>query len=176
MRPRLLTHSFTLDGLHALLRTHAADLPTVYVESETRIELLTLSDALARLGSWTYGRAFGATLEIRWQREDLQIEAHALFEAEQTFAGWVDSPLSARLDAQPRSRTVMLLGRNVAALPVHDPLHDAAGGAWVSDQAGRLLRYPVRDADQKAERVRLTCLDYTVDGYTVLTRLCAIVT
>lgn len=184
-RPRILVATLSMGALDAVLRAYAAYLPLVYLESETRIELLAASAPLFldRLSRWTHGRAFGPTLEVRWTRDDLTCSALALFEGDALIprgdlptapiTQWEASPLHARIDPAPRERTIILLGVNVAALSPDHALYDPAGGAWMSERAGRLLRYPVRDP--LTPRVGLRCLDYTVHGYPALTRLCELV-
>jgi hypothetical protein len=184
-RPHVLSASLNRGTLGAVFQAYESYLQAAYLESETRIELLAATDeqVLGRLNRWTHGRVFGPDLEIRWQRDDLTYQVLALFEGDTLMprgtltvtpiTQWDASPIHARLDDAARERTIRLLGVNVAALPPDHPLYDRAGGAWVSDQAGRLLRYPVRDP--LATRVGLRCLDYLHHGSPVLTRLCALV-
>ncbi len=172
--PQILLQTVDREGFDAVLNTQAILLKYAYCEMETRVELNYFQTNQANLSEWTTGRAFGAKLELRWRRDDLQYELQALCEDHLPgFGGWQPAPISARLDATAHERFVKLAGLNVSRLPTNHPLYDAKGGAWVDPRLPRLLRYPFEDA--LAERLRLRCLDYTVTGYTVLTRMAEIV-
>jgi hypothetical protein len=172
--PQVLLHTLDRDGFAALLSHQASFLKYAYCESETRVELTYFQPHLAELPDWTAGRAFGAKLELRWQRDDLHYELQALIEDHLSgFGGWQHAPINARLDATARERFVKLGGINVDKLPIDHVLYDPKGGAWADARSARLLRYPTGDAH--AERLRLRCLDYTIAGYTILTRMVEIV-
>lgn len=165
--------------LRRVLERHAERLPYLYLESETRVLLVRLTDYLAgKLPDvrWQVGRAFGPDLEMRWRRDDLSLEAQWLCEDESAPPGWTPSDWNVRLDATAQARNVLLAGVNTLTLPPDHALANAApnGGLWLSDSIGAPLRYPV--SDPRAERVVLRCLDYTVGGIVVLTRLCDVAT
>jgi hypothetical protein len=172
--PQIFLNTLDREGFAAALTTHANLLKYAYCEAETRTDLLYYQPHQATFPDWAQGRAFGAKLELRWRRDDLQYEVQALCEDHLPgLGGWQHAPMNARLDAAPRERLIRLAGVNVSTLPPNHALYDAKGGAWVDPRLPRLLAYPTED--KLAERLRLRCLDYTVMGYTVLTRMVELV-
>ncbi len=171
----MLRSAIGYPALNALLDEHAARLRFAYLERETRV-LLTDSSSneyRPKLETWEHGRAFGPLLEVRWRRDELHCEVHLLTEAVVALPLWPEASIAARLDEEARERRVLLAGVNVATLPPSHTLYDAQGGAWFSPEITRPLRYPL--ANPLARRAALRCMDYTVDGYTVLTRLCEVI-
>jgi hypothetical protein len=173
--PRVVTATLDEAALRRVLTEFNASLTTIYLESETRIVLAPLTDFLGPKITlppvrWLSGRAFGPTIEIRWQLQDDQLQAAALTENSKTPSDWQDSGWNALLDAAVRSRDVLLVGTNSLALPRDHILYKAQpqGGLWIETRIPRPLHYPV--SDPKAERVVLRCIDYLARGLVVLTR------
>jgi hypothetical protein len=163
--------------MQGVLEGYTSQFTLGYLESETRIELLHATDSLIQLRfpRWSHGRLFGDSLEIRWRRDDLIFEASLLTESAELAssalkAGWTAPPLDAELDPSPLTRTLLLIGVNVATLPTRDPRYDPKGGVWVSDRIARLLRYPIPPDLALAKRLGLVVIDYTYRGYPVITR------
>src|SRR5579871_5960331 len=123
--PRLVTSTIDESALRQTLAEFNAALTTIYLESETRVVLTPLSDFLGPRITlppvrWLTGRAFGPTLEIRWNADGVQREqfgAVALTENGSLPANWQDSPWNALLDPDTRPRDVLLVGVNSIALP-----------------------------------------------------------
>jgi hypothetical protein len=179
MPPRVLTATLDEGALRQTLAAHRNDLVSIYLESETRVVLAPLADFLGPRITlppvrWLVGRAFGSTLEIRWQSDGSQFVAAALSETTIEFPDWKPSPI--KFDSDTKSRDVLLAGINNIALPIEHPLYNAQpnGDLWIADRLPYPLRYPV--SDPKVERVVLRCVDYFSRGLVVLTRLREFVT
>ncbi len=181
-KPHLTNATLDESGLRKALNEHSADLTTVYLESETRVVLTALADYLGPKITlppvhWLVGRAFGPALEIRWhssgdQRD--QFEAVALTETNVGPTEWQANAWNPMLDAETRTRDVLLRGVNSIALP-EDHLHYNAqpqGGLWIDTRIPRPLRYPT--TEPMASRLVLHCIDYLSQGLVVITRLCTI--
>ena len=133
-----------------ILHNCAADMPHVYLESESRVRLSALADLLATpsritppAARWSKGRAFGPTLEIGWRRVDpFLVDLHALNEtgrAPNAALTWLASQWNGQLDSVGRLRDVMLI----------EPAYNQ----------GTILR----------------CMDYRSQGLVVMTRLCDVI-
>jgi hypothetical protein len=182
MPPRLLNATLDESALRACLSRFSADLTTIYLESETRVVLAPLPDFLGPRVTlppvrWYVGRAFGPSLEIRWNLQGDQgdhFEAIALTESASGPSDWQPSAWNPLLDAETRSRTVLLRGVNTGALPPDHVLFDrqSQGGLWIESSIPHPLTYPA--PEPKAERVALRCVDYLSRGYVVITRMAAL--
>jgi hypothetical protein len=182
MPPQLTTATLDEAALRQALSTHATQLTTIYLESETRVVLAPLADYLGPKITlppvrWLTGRAFGPTLEIRWRLDgaaDL-FSATALTETTSSPEGWLGSPWNAILDATTRSRNVLLAGVNSTLLPSDHKLFKVQpqGGVWIDMRIPRPLYYPA--PNPKAQQLVLQCVDYLSRGLVVITRLCALV-
>src|SRR5260221_261791 len=128
--PQLSNATLNESGLRKALNAYSADLTTIYLESETRVVLTALADYLGpkiRLPPvhWLAGHAFGPALEIRWhlsgdQRD--QFEAVALTETNVGPTEWQANAWNPMLDAETRTRDVLVPGGNSMSLP-KDHLH-----------------------------------------------------
>jgi hypothetical protein len=174
MSPRITTAVLDEGTLRKTLAEYKNDLVTIYLESETRVVLAPLADFLGPRITlppvrWTIGRAFGTKLEIRWQSDGIQFETAALTESSLGPSDW--QPGILKLDAETRSRDVLMAGVNNINLPPHHPLYNVQsdGKLWIAEHLPYPLRYPV--SDPKAERVVLCCVDYLYRGLVVLTRM-----
>jgi hypothetical protein len=181
MPPQLTTATLDESALRQALSSHATQLTTIYLESETRVVLAPLADYLGPKITlppvrWLTGRAFGPALEIRWRLDgaaDL-FNATALTETPIGPEGWQASPWNAVLDATTRHREVLLVGINSIALPPDHPLFNVQpqGGLWIDTRTPRPLNYLA--PNPKAQRLVLKCVDYLSRGLVVITRLCAL--
>jgi hypothetical protein len=181
MPPQLTTTTLDESALRQALSTHAAQLTTIYLESETRVVLAPLVDYLGPKITlppvrWLTGRAFGPTLEIRWRHDgaaDL-FSATGLTETATGPEGWQNSPWNAVLDGTTRPRDVLLAGINTTALPGDHVLFNVQpqGGVWIDSRIPRPLYYPASSLN--AQRLVLRCVDYLSRGLVVITRLCAL--
>ena len=177
MPPSLVNTVHDEAALRRTLTEFSSQLTTIYLESETRIVLAPLSDFIGPKimlppVRWLTGRAFGPTLEIRWHMDSDNFATTALSETGIGPQGWQLSTWNTILDAEPHSRTVLLRGINVSALPPDHVLHNTQGGHWVDGRIPRLLNYP--GVPVGAARVVLNCVDYLSQGLVVITRLCSL--
>jgi hypothetical protein len=181
MPPQLTTATLDESALREALSTHAAQLTTIYLESETRVVLAPLADYLGPKITlppvrWLTGRAFGKALEIRWQLDGAAdvFNATALTETAIGPEGWQSNPWNTVLDATTRQRDVLLVGINSTALPVEHTLFNVQpqGGIWIDTRIPRPLNYPAPNL--KAQRLVLQCVDYLSRGLVVITRICAL--
>lgn len=181
MPPQLTTSTLDEAALRQALSTHAAQLTTIYLESETRVVLAPLADYLGPKISlppvrWLTGRAFGMALEIRWRLDGAAdvFNATALTETAIGPEGWQSSPWNAMLDVTTRQRDVLLAGVNSTALPADHGLFNVQpqGGVWLDTRIPHPLNYPTTNL--KAQRLVLRCVDYLSRGLVVITRLCAL--
>lgn len=119
MTPGVWLTSFQNAALPELLRAYADQLQYLYLESPARIELIPFADSSTRWQQAHSGRAFGPTMEIRWQRADtLSIEAlllweqgHAPVDMPAQRIQWTASDWNARLESAPHPRNVLLADR-----------------------------------------------------------------
>ena len=175
MPPRIVSSVLDERGLRDALTEFRTSMTTVYLESETRVVLAPLSNFLGPRITlppvrWLVGRAFGPTLELRWYLDGSQFNVSALSEAGIGPQHWLESGWNSLLDPEALPRNVLLAGLNANALPVDHALYRFQNGLWVDPDLPRPLSYP--GVDPQAERVMLRCLDYTVRGLVVITRLC----
>src|SRR5579859_5722528 len=130
--PRLSNATLDEAGLRACLSRFSADLTTIYLESETRFVLTPLADFLGPRGTWPpvrwyVGRAFGPNLEIRWNQQGVQnaqFETIALTENAAGPSDWQANAWNPLLDAETRTRTILLRGVNTTALPPNHALFE----------------------------------------------------
>ncbi|MEP7289688.1 MAG: hypothetical protein ABI947_28385 [Chloroflexota bacterium] len=179
LAPRVLTASLNEADLRQTLTEFKANLTTIYLESETRVVLVPITDFLGPKITlppvrWLVGRAFGPALEIRWHSEGNQFETATLTENNSGPADWQASLWNPKLDPITRPRDVLLVGTNTTSLPPEHILYNAQpqGGLWIDTRFPHPLNYPV--ADLQAQRVVLRCIDYLSRGLVVLTRLCTL--
>ena len=179
MAPRLTTASLDEAELRAVLSDQAANLPLIYLESQTRVVLAPLTDFLGPKITlppvrWLVGRAFGPNLEIRWQMGADRFAATALTENIAGPTGWAESDWNKHLESVTKTRNMLLFGVNLDTLPPDHPLCKLPRTtAWYDIHVPHLLNYP--GVDSHARRVILRGIDYSSRGLVVLTRFCALV-
>jgi hypothetical protein len=145
-------------NLEILEKAWSATAPRwVYAERMEEITLCWAADLVGGLAAWPAGRAFGPTLELRW--EQIGHGYRLIFLSEEAAP-----PLAEELAWSKRAtyletveRWALLWGE-----------YDAGTDTWFETQIPRPFAYPV---DAKGQRVRLVGVDYRQNGVTIITRL-----
>ncbi|TEU18859.1 MAG: hypothetical protein E3J21_05065 [Anaerolineales bacterium] len=127
--------------------------------------------------SWTHGRAFGPTLEVRWShRRDGQVDLLLLTESEPCPQGW--EPITVAEDEKPlevdaaEESTVMLVGmhrRHLAS--THRKAGQDVPHEWIETRIPRPLVYPLDETPDPERWARLKVRVYRVAERPVLTRM-----
>lgn len=125
---------------------------------------------------WSYGRAFGEAMEVRWsQRRDGQVDLVLLTEVELAEPGWQPMPLAedglATLEAKVEDGGIMLLG--VSRRHPKSPYGGdrEAPDEWTESRTPRPLNYPVKTGDPPERWARVKAKIYYVNDRPVLTRM-----
>jgi len=162
--------------LEALRATYVLDY--LYWESEATIELTAYRTPDP---AWSHGRAFGPSLEVRWQRTGEGFEMLLLTERPLPLPqGWQPLP-EATAGGQGEADTpfpypdsvdspaqVLLWGTHIRHLQHPHRLAGGEGDVWIETRIPRPLRYPVRGAPPW---VKARVITYRYRGRPVLTRL-----
>ncbi len=128
--------------------------------------------------SWSHGRAFGPTLEVRWTlRYDGQVDLLLISEREPCPEGW--EPVSVAGDEGPlevdeskKSKWVMLVGthrRHLAS--THRKAGQEVPHEWIETRIPRPLVYPLPEKSKPKRWARLKVIIYRAASRPVLTRM-----
>jgi hypothetical protein len=138
---------------------------------------LHLTEYVRPRPNWTHGRAFGATLEIRWSRLcDGQVDMLLLTEGEPCPQGWTPVPVAE--DEGPveagaaEESTAMLVGmhrRHLAS--THRKAGQDVPHEWIETRIPRPLVYPLPEVPEPEHWARLKVIVYRAAGRPVLTRM-----
>ena len=150
------------DKLQAVVDVFAAELDYLYMESEATIELTTYA---LPSPTWLHGRAFGATLEIRWESVGEAFDLLLLTEIDREIpAGW--ALISDNLSSE--TSQILLWGTHIDHLEKSHHLAGEANDAWIETRLPRPLNYPVSGAPRW---VKANVVIYHRHHQPVLTRL-----
>lgn len=134
---RLYQRRAATDALPAAVDALAAALDYLYFEAEETIELIPYAppDPV-----WLHGRAFGPTLEVRWDQVDEGFELFLLTETTP------DLPAEWTLVSDAfvgQSSQILLWGTHIDYLEQPHHLAGETGRAWIETRLPRPLDYPV---------------------------------
>ncbi len=146
----------------------------IYAEEPADLHLINYHRPQA---SWTHGRAFGPTLEVRWShRRDGQVDLLLLTEGEPCPQGWESTPVAedeGPLDVDmAEESTVLLVGthrRHLASS--HRKAGQDVPHEWIETRIPRPLVYPLPETPEPARWVQLRVKVYRAAGRPVLTRM-----
>lgn len=168
-RPYLYYRLAPAHELAAAVDTFKDELSYLYLESEATIELMAYTRPDP---NWTHGRAFGKTLEVRWQSVSQGFELLLLTEVERQPPGWeAVSAATAGLAALPDEVTsgqTLLWGTHLRCLQQPHHLAGGKGEAWIETRLPRPLRYPLSGSPC---HVKARVMIYSCQGRSILTRL-----
>lgn len=165
-RPYLYQCRVPADKLAETIDTFKQHLVYLYLESETDVELLAYTRPEP---AWSYGRAFGPELEIRWQPAGRGFELLLLTETERTWpAPWRALPDGPSQPDSAAPGQVLLWGDHVSRLQHPHRLAGSQTQAWVETRIPRALRYPLTGT---ARWVKARVVVYRCQERPVLTRL-----
>ena len=159
------------DELAATVEAFRDRLQYLYFESESAIELLPYRSPDA---SWSHGRAFGAELEVRWDRAKDGFDLLLLTEKPwPSLPGWEPLPGSGHVPIPDSAAPgqILLWGTHISALEHPHRLAGDTGNASIETRIPRPLAYPL---SATSRRVRARVMVYRCRERPILTRLVAV--
>lgn len=168
-RPSLYCRRVAPGELAAALKVFESSLRYLYFESETTIDLLAYRPPDP---AWTHGRAFGAEMEVRWQRVGASFDLLLMTERELPLPdGWVGLEDASQLpcpDSADPPGQILLWGTHISHLDTSHYLASKGGNAWIETRIPRSLHYPL---DGTPRWVKANVIVYRCQGRPVLTRM-----